>query len=58
MLINDSLRDAIAKGKNTDEIRIVAKETAGLRTLREAALEKALKGVTTLEEVLRNNIDA
>lgn len=58
MLINDALRDAIAKGKNTDEIRKVAKEFAGLRTLREAALEKAMKGVTTLEEVLRNTIDA
>jgi type IV pilus assembly protein PilB len=57
MLINDALRDVISKGKTTEEIRKVAKDTADFKSLRDAALDKALKGVTTLEEVLRNTID-
>jgi type IV pilus assembly protein PilB len=55
MFINDELRDAIAKGKNTDEIRHIAVK-AGMRTLRENALIKAFNGITTLEEVLRCTI--
>lgn len=52
MLVNDELRDAISKGKNTYEIRTMAIKY-GMKTLREDAVQKAEKGITTLEEVLR-----
>lgn len=52
MFVNDELRDAISKGKNTYEIREMAIKY-GMKTLREDAVTKAEKGITTLEEVLR-----
>jgi len=45
------LRNLLIRGSTTDELRTAAKET-GMRTLRQDAIEKALSGVTTLEEVL------
>jgi len=44
-------RNLLIKGANTDELRAVALRT-GMRTLRQDAIEKALSGVTSLEEVL------
>ena len=52
MILDDDLRDLISARASTKEIREKAKEN-GMKTLRERALEKALKGETTLEEVLR-----
>ena len=46
------IRDAIVKGKNSDEIREIARKH-GMRTLREVGKIKIAKGVTTPEEVLR-----
>ena len=46
------IRDAIVKGKNSDEIREIAIRH-GMRTLREVGKIKITKGVTTPEEVLR-----
>ncbi|MEO2068118.1 MAG: type IV-A pilus assembly ATPase PilB [Desulfurobacteriaceae bacterium] len=46
------LREAVIKGKNTDELREIAR-AEGMRTLREIGLIKIAKGVTTPEEVLR-----
>ncbi|RUM40714.1 MAG: type IV-A pilus assembly ATPase PilB [Desulfurobacterium sp.] len=46
------IRDAVIKGKNSDEIREIARRY-GMRTLREIGRIKIAKGITTPEEVLR-----
>jgi len=53
--MNKKLRSLFIKGANTEEIERTAKET-GMRTLRQDAIEKALKGVTTLEEVVTTTL--
>lgn len=52
MIIDDDLRDLIAKGATTTVLMDKAIEN-GMRTLRAQALRKAEKGDLTLEEVLR-----
>ncbi|WP_119673881.1 type II/IV secretion system protein [Deinococcus sp. RM] len=52
MVIDEPLRVAIGSGKNATEITEVAINQSGMKTLRQDGIEKALKGVTTLEEVL------
>ncbi|WP_163327574.1 type IV-A pilus assembly ATPase PilB [Desulfurobacterium thermolithotrophum] len=52
MEMTPEIRDAIIKGKNTDEIRKIAVKY-GMRTLREIGKAKICKGITTPEEVLR-----
>ncbi|AKH17316.1 MULTISPECIES: type II/IV secretion system protein [Deinococcus] len=52
MVIDEPLRVAIGSGKNATEITEVAMTQSGMKTLRQDGIEKALKGVTTLEEVL------
>ena len=49
--MNRRLRNLLIRGTNTEEFRKAAIET-DMRTLRQDAIEKALAGVTTLEEVL------
>ena len=51
MTIDDDLRDLIVKRKPALEIKEMARKK-GMRTLREDGIYKALKGDTTLEEVL------
>jgi type IV pilus assembly protein PilB len=46
------IRDTVIKGKNSDEIREIARKY-GMRTLREIGRIKIAKGITTPEEVLR-----
>ena len=52
MVIDDDLRDLIAKGANTTVLMDKAVEN-GMKTLRAQALRKAEMGELTLEEVLR-----
>ena len=52
MVVDEPLRVAIGSGKPATEIRDVALERSGMKTLRTDGIEKALQGVTTLEEVL------
>ena len=52
MPISDELRDAILKAAPTSELREVA-QAQGMRTLRQAGLQKAIEGTTTVDEVLR-----
>lgn len=49
--MNRGLRNLLIRGSTTEELRKAAIET-GMRTLRQDAIEKALAGITTLEEVL------
>lgn len=52
MTVNDRLRDLILSKSSTHAVREAAIE-AGMKTLREDALEKILLGTTTLEECIR-----
>src|SRR3989454_12614146 len=52
MPMSSTMRDLIAKAPSIDEIRRAALEH-GMQTLREAALQKVVEGVTTLDEILR-----
>ena len=50
--INDSVRQAIMRRANASEIKEIAVK-GGMVTMLEDGLEKVLKGITTVEEVLR-----
>lgn len=52
MLVNESIRRLINEGANTDEIRIQAIEN-GMATLLESAIDLALRGDTSFEEVTK-----
>ncbi|WP_027459911.1 type II/IV secretion system protein [Deinococcus murrayi] len=52
MVIDDPLRRAIGAGQTASELRDVALRESGMKTLRQDGIEKALAGLTTLEEVL------
>ena len=53
LLITDPIRDLINQRKSDTEIRRAALKTGDLRTLYRDGLEKAAKGITTLEEISR-----
>jgi type II secretory ATPase GspE/PulE/Tfp pilus assembly ATPase PilB-like protein len=52
MEIDDRLRELIARPTPTDELRTAAIE-AGMTTMLKDGVEKAMQGVTTVEEVMR-----
>jgi general secretion pathway protein E len=52
MPLSDAIRQLIKDNAEVDGIRRKAREE-GMRTLRESAIEKLMKGVTTYQEVLR-----
>lgn len=52
MVLDEPLRRAINAGKSVEEIRDIALAESGMHTLRQDGIEKALQGLTTLEEVL------
>ncbi|MGC9328906.1 MAG: type II secretion system protein GspE, partial [Candidatus Hinthialibacter sp.] len=53
MIPNRDIRSLIEHGATTTEIRAAARQSAGMKTLREEGLLKVLAGVTSLEEILR-----
>jgi len=55
MPFTQELRDAILKSARTEELREIA-QAQGMKTLRQAGLQKVLEGTTTVEEVLRVTI--
>ncbi len=52
MRVDDELRDLIAKGANTHTIKNKARELE-MKTLRENGIQKAIDGITSLDEILR-----
>ncbi|MEM7230330.1 MAG: GspE/PulE family protein [Planctomycetota bacterium] len=52
LLLDDHIRDAVARNPNVTEFRRVCTER-GMRTLREDGFQKVAKGFTTVPEVLR-----
>lgn len=55
LAMNKQLRSLLIKGASTEELRKTAIET-GMRTLRQDAIEKALTGVSTIEEVVSTTL--
>lgn len=55
MVLNDDLRDMVMRNASTDELRERAK-SFGMITLRDAGMDAAFKGLTTIEEVVRETI--
>ena len=55
MVMNDDLRDMVMRNASTDELRERAK-SFGMVTLRDAGLDAAYHGQTTIEEVVRETI--
>src|SRR6185369_14232777 len=51
---NADIRDAILMKRTMQEIRQISLDTCDLCTMQEDGMVKALRGVTTLEEVLEN----
>jgi type IV pilus assembly protein PilB len=51
MIIDETIQDLILKMRPAIEINQAAIETGSFKTLKENAIEKVLKGITTLEEV-------
>jgi len=56
MVLNDKIRDMVMAKLSTDEIRDQAQKD-GMVTLREFGMGLAEKGITSLEEVVRETID-
>lgn len=54
LVVEEPVRRAISHGKSATEIGDVARSEANMRTLREDGLDKAMQGLTTLEEILAN----
>ncbi|MFZ1987616.1 MAG: GspE/PulE family protein [Minisyncoccia bacterium] len=52
MVVTDALREAIMRGGSAHEFKTLAKK-AGMKTMIEDGLEKAQRGETSVEEVLR-----
>ena len=52
-MIDDDIRELILKKLSNDQIKDFIIKEKGFRTLRDDALDKWLKGITTLEEVIR-----
>ena len=56
MIMNDQIRDMVMSNASTDEIRDVAAEY-GMVTLRDFGMGIVYKGLTSLEEVVRETVD-
>jgi type IV pilus assembly protein PilB len=55
VLMNDELRDLVSAGASTDQMRMACKRM-GMTTLRESGLRAIFKGLTTIEEVVRETV--
>ncbi|MGA1870099.1 MAG: GspE/PulE family protein [bacterium] len=53
LILNNDIRDAILQKRSSGSIRSISRKSADMVTLREDGFYKAVKGITTLEEVLR-----
>jgi type IV pilus assembly protein PilB len=54
LVMNDALRDAVIQRKSPYELRKIAQEMPGFYSTQEDGLAKALRGLTTLSEVIAN----
>ncbi len=54
LVMTDALRDAVLQKRPVHEIRRIAQESPGFYSLQEDGIAKALRGMTTLSEVIAN----
>lgn len=54
LILNEGVKEAILQKKTAHDIRRISVETSGLVSMREDAVAKVVKGVTTFEEVLQH----
>jgi type II secretory ATPase GspE/PulE/Tfp pilus assembly ATPase PilB-like protein len=52
MVMDDAMRDIVTRNPDVNQLRKLARER-GLVTLRQDGLDKVLKGMTTVDEILR-----
>jgi len=57
LVFDQEIRDMVMSGEPIDNIRNYATKNCGMKSLREDAVEKALRGETSLEEVIRVTVD-
>jgi type IV pilus assembly protein PilB len=55
LVMNDDMRDMITGGASTDQLAVAARKQ-GMITLREAGLQDIFKGLTTIEEIVRETV--
>lgn len=55
LLVNRDFRNALIKGATTEELRKIAINT-GMMTLRQEAVDKAKRGIITLQQVIDNTL--
>src|SRR5204863_433305 len=55
MILNDDLRDMIMRSASRDELRDAAR-SFGMVTLRDAGMDAAYEGRTTLDEIIRETV--
>ena len=55
LMMNDDIRDMVSRGASVDMVRAYTRKN-GVETLREAGIDALLKGVTTLDEVVRETV--
>ncbi|MFO0969308.1 MAG: ATPase, T2SS/T4P/T4SS family [Gemmataceae bacterium] len=55
VIMNDDLRDMVSSGASTDQMRQYSRKQ-GMQTLREAGLKAIFKGLTTIDEVVRETV--
>ena len=53
LLLDEKVREMVIKRVSAEEIREYARKHLGMKTLREDAMDKCLKGDTTIDELLR-----
>jgi len=53
LVLNEEVKEAILQKKTAHEIRRISVDTTGLISMREDAVSKVVKGITTYEEVLK-----
>ncbi len=54
LILDDSIKDAILQKRTAHDIRRLSVESTGLVSMREDAVAKVIRGVTTFEEVLKH----
>jgi type IV pilus assembly protein PilB len=55
LIMNDDLRDLVSRGASTDELRNACRRQ-GMQTLRESGLRAIYKGLTSIDEVVRETV--
>jgi type II secretory ATPase GspE/PulE/Tfp pilus assembly ATPase PilB-like protein len=53
LIVDDAVREMLLEGRSSDDIKLYARKSQGMRSLWDDALERLAQGQTTVAEVLR-----